>query len=107
MSTDRRLAAAAANGDPARQGDPPGLEEHPAAGRTGSPPLAPLLVDIRGLSKLLSRSIASLARDDAAGRLPAGLRIGSSKRWRYSEIVAWVEAGCPSRKEWMARNGHK
>jgi predicted DNA-binding transcriptional regulator AlpA len=63
---------------------------------------APLLVDIAGLSALLQRSPASLYRDDAAGRLPAGLKLGSSKRWRYSEIVAWVEAGMPDRKTWQA-----
>lgn len=71
---------------------------------------APLLVDIRGLSRLLSRSAASLWRDDAAGRLPTALRIGSSKKWRYAEIVAWTEAGCPDRRTWEAlravqRNG--
>ena len=71
---------------------------------------APLLVDIRGLSKLLSRSVASLWRDESAGRLPAALRIGASKRWRVSEITAWTEAGCPPRREWEAikaaqRNG--
>jgi predicted DNA-binding transcriptional regulator AlpA len=65
--------------------------------------LPPLLVDICGLSQLLKRSVASLYRDDSAGRLPAGLKIGASKRWRYSEIVAWVEAGCPSRREWEAQ----
>jgi predicted DNA-binding transcriptional regulator AlpA len=72
----------------------------------GRPPVsaepAALLVDIRGLSQLLSRSTASLWRDESAGRLPAGLRIGSSKRWRVSEIIAWTEAGCPDRRTWEA-----
>jgi hypothetical protein len=63
---------------------------------------SPLLVDIRGLSRLLCRSVGSLCRDDAAGRLPAALRIGSSKRWRLSEITAWTEAGCPPRAVWEA-----
>jgi predicted DNA-binding transcriptional regulator AlpA len=57
---------------------------------------APLLVDIKGLSKLLQRSVASLHRDEAEGRLPAGIKIGRSKRWRVAEIKAWVEAGAPS-----------
>jgi predicted DNA-binding transcriptional regulator AlpA len=70
-------------------------------------PLAPLLIDIKGLALLLSRSVPSLHRDAAAGRLPASLRISGSKRWRYSEIVAWVEAGCPSRTEWNARNSKR
>jgi predicted DNA-binding transcriptional regulator AlpA len=59
--------------------------------------LPPLLIDIRGLAALLARSIPSLHRDDAAGRLPAALRIGGSKRWRYSDIVEWVGLGCPPR----------
>jgi predicted DNA-binding transcriptional regulator AlpA len=65
--------------------------------------LPPLLVDINGLAELLARSVASLHRDDAAGRIPRGLKLGASKRWNFSEIVAWVEAGCPSRQEWEAR----
>jgi predicted DNA-binding transcriptional regulator AlpA len=66
------------------------------------PDLAPLLVDIVALSKLLQRSVASLHRDDVEGRLPAGLQLGGSKRWRYAEIVAWVEAGAPERRKWEA-----
>jgi len=58
--------------------------------------------NIGGLAVLLARSVPSLHRDDAAGRLPAALRIGGSKRWRYAEIAAWVEAGCPPRAEWSA-----
>jgi predicted DNA-binding transcriptional regulator AlpA len=61
---------------------------------------AQLLVDIQGLSGLLSRSRASLFRDDAAGRLPAGVRLGNSKRWRYDEIAEWVRRGCPCRRVW-------
>lgn len=67
--------------------------------------LTPMLVDLRGLSALLSRSTASLERDDAAGRLPAALWIGGSKRWRYAEIAAWVEGGCPDRRSWEALKG--
>jgi predicted DNA-binding transcriptional regulator AlpA len=64
--------------------------------------LPPLLIDMAGLSKLLARSEASLYRDESAGRLPAGLKLGASKRWRYAEIVAWVDAGAPDRKTWEA-----
>ena len=82
------------------------LANHPAADRPKSlaaaVELPPLLVDTTGLSRLLARSRASLARDEAAGRLPAALRIGGGKRWRLSEIRDWVEAGCPSRRVWEA-----
>jgi hypothetical protein len=77
----------------------PRFEIHPAP---GVPP-TPLLIDTDGLAALLGRSVASLHRDDAAGRLPAALRIGGSKKWRYSYIVAWVELGCPSRADFEAR----
>jgi predicted DNA-binding transcriptional regulator AlpA len=63
----------------------------------------PLLIDIKDLAVLLSRSVASLHRDDAAARLPAAVRIAGSKRWRYADIAAWVELGCPSRSDFEAR----
>ncbi len=59
-------------------------------------PPQPLLVDIHALAGLLDRSVASLERDQAAGRLPAPVRIGGSKRWRRADIEAWVAAGCPA-----------
>lgn len=86
-----------------------GLDEIKAASpQATDPAIEPVLIDIKQLSAMLSRSVASLHRDDAAGRLPAAVWIGSSKRWRRSEILAWVEAGCPDRKTWQAlksRNG--
>jgi predicted DNA-binding transcriptional regulator AlpA len=74
---------------------------------TPAVPLTPLLIDVKELAGLLSRSVPSLHRDDAAGRLPAALRLAGSKRWRYSEIVAWVEAGCPSRAQWNAMSPNR
>ncbi len=68
--------------------------------RADRPDLPPLLVDNEELSRLLRRSVASLRRDDALGRLPAGVKLGASKRWRHAEIVAWVEAGMPHRNAW-------
>jgi predicted DNA-binding transcriptional regulator AlpA len=59
-----------------------------------------LLIDIDQLSVLLRRSVASLERDQAAGRLPAQVYVGGSRRWRRAEIVAWVAAGCPPRDQW-------
>jgi predicted DNA-binding transcriptional regulator AlpA len=59
-----------------------------------------LLIDIENLSVLLHRSEASLERDQSAGRLPAPVYVGGSRRWRRAEIVAWVAAGCPVRARW-------
>ena len=87
--------------------DTPAVEpKHGALAQPRSPgnTPAPLLLDISALAMLLSRSVPSLRRDDAAGRLPAALRIGGAKRWRFDEIRRWVEAGCPDRKTWNAMN---
>ncbi len=65
--------------------------------------LRPLLVGIRELCVLLSRSRASLARDDAAGRLPPAIWLNGSKRWRFSDVVLWCELGCPDRCTFEAR----
>jgi predicted DNA-binding transcriptional regulator AlpA len=83
------------------------LRDRPQVGRPAKPvaEVGQLLVDIKGLSRLLARSEASLYRDDSAGRIPAGLRIGGSKRWSYPEIIAWVEAGMPDRRTWQAMKG--
>jgi len=97
MSADPALQIATP--DPAlAPRDPPAAERQapPASG------LAPLLINITGLSQLLARSEASLYRDDSAGRIPAGRKLGGSKRWVYAEIVAWVEAGMPDRRTWQA-----
>lgn len=60
----------------------------------------PWLVDIEQLAFLLNRSVPSLERDASAGRLPASVRLGHSRRWRRQEIRRWVEAGCPPRQIW-------
>jgi hypothetical protein len=58
-------------------------------------PPEPLLIDINALAAPLSRSVPFLPRDDAAGRIPAGIGIGGAKRWRTKEIARWVDAECP------------
>jgi predicted DNA-binding transcriptional regulator AlpA len=63
----------------------------------------PMLVSIEELSKILSRSIPSLRRDDVAERLPAAVRIGGSKRWRLSDIETWIALDCPARGEFEAQ----
>jgi predicted DNA-binding transcriptional regulator AlpA len=65
-------------------------------------PFNSLLVDIQELALMLDRSAVSLARDEAAGRLPGSVRIGRSKKWRRLDIERWIELGCPSRREFEA-----
>jgi predicted DNA-binding transcriptional regulator AlpA len=56
--------------------------------------------DKPALAIRLQRSVQSLQRDDHAGRIPRGFRIGRSRRWLISEIEDWLAAGAPPRDEW-------
>lgn len=67
--------------------------------------LSPLVVDARRLAKLLCAGVRTVRTWDAAGKLPAPIRIGGRVVWRIAEIKAWLAAGAPNRAEWEARTG--
>ena len=73
----------------------------PPAHKRRRPPL-PLVVDARRLARLLCAGIRTVRTWDAAGKLPAPLRIGGRVVWRVDEIRAWLVAGAPCRHEWTA-----
>lgn len=56
---------------------------------------APQLLDVREVAKQLSISTRQVYSLVARGVLPSPVRIGGSTRWRFDEITAWIEAGCP------------
>ena len=60
----------------------------------------PLLIGIEAVAALLGRSTQSIWRDDKDGKIPRAIMLGSSRRWDFHEIKAWVHAKCPSRKTW-------
>jgi predicted DNA-binding transcriptional regulator AlpA len=64
--------------------------------------LSPLVVDARRLAKLLCAGVRTVRTWDAAGRLPAPIRIGGRVVWRVGEIRAWLDAGAPDRATWAA-----
>lgn len=61
-----------------------------------------LLVSAKDASQLCGKSLRTWRSWDSAGRIPRPVRIGRATLWRVDELRAWVEAGCPSRKEWEA-----
>lgn len=67
------------------------------------PKLRPELLDARGVGELLGMSPAKVWAMDAAGTLPAPIRLGGSTRWRRRELVRWCAAGCPCRQTWASR----
>ena len=68
---------------------------------------SPLVVDAKRLAKLLDSGVRSIRTWDAAGKLPAPIRIGGRVVWRVQEIRAWLEAGAPNRDEWEARTASR
>jgi predicted DNA-binding transcriptional regulator AlpA len=61
-----------------------------------------LLLKKKGLAELLDMSPRTIDRKDASGQIPRPIKLAGSKRWRRTEILAWIEAGCPPRKQWEA-----
>lgn len=77
-----------------------------AQGRQASPSgIAELCLNIKQLAAVLGVSSRHIERLDSSGQLPKPLRLGRAKRWRTSEIGAWLEAGCPDRQAWRAMRG--
>ena len=71
--------------------------------RLTTPPAAaePLLVDARSLARMLCVGIRTVRAWDASGRIPEPLRLSPGcVRWKFSELRAWLDAGCPPREVW-------
>jgi excisionase family DNA binding protein len=54
------------------------------------------------LAAALQVSTRTLYRLDSSGKLPRPVSVGRSLRWRRDEILAWLAAGAPKRREWEA-----
>ncbi len=67
----------------------------PTAGPEPRPGVTAELLDADQLGAMLQVSRRTLYRLADAGRLPFGIKLGGVRRWRRSEILAWIERGCP------------
>jgi predicted DNA-binding transcriptional regulator AlpA len=62
------------------------------------------LIDGNRIAELLAVSRATFARMKAARKVPAPIVLSAGcHRWKLAEVLAWIDAGCPARKEWEAR----
>ena len=61
---------------------------------------APLAVDSFGAARLLGVSESHWRIMVAAGRCPAGFRLGRRRLWSTAELSAWIQAGAPSADRW-------
>lgn len=62
-----------------------------------------LLVTAKQAARMCGKSLRTWRAWDSAGWIPRPVRIGRATLWRADEMRAWVEAGCPRRDEWEAR----
>ena len=57
--------------------------------------IAPELLTTREAAKLLGIGERTLWRHSRSGAAPAPVTIGGAVRYRRSEILDWIAAGCP------------
>ena len=69
---------------------------------------AGLLIDVKTTAKLLNvseRMVYRLADQNAA---PKPVKLGALVRWRLTEIIEWIDSGCPSKwKRPLPRRDHR
>lgn len=77
-----------------------------------APPVTPIPISPQALitrhetARLISVSLVSLKRWNRSGRFgPAPIKLGKCSRYRRDEVLAWVNAGCPPRREWKWNGG--
>ena len=87
-------ADAAALADALRAALAPALADLAAA--VAAP--APLLARRKDAARLLGIGTTLLDTLDAAGRLPAPIRVGGAKAYRRADLARWTELGCPDRE---------
>ena len=55
-----------------------------------------LVLTRRQVATLLQACEKTVARLDSDGLLPGKIQVGRAVRYRRSEIMAWIERGCPA-----------
>ena len=63
-----------------------------------------LLLRAGEAARMCGLSRSTWYKNVAAGEVPAPVKIAGAVRWRRSELVEWIEAGCPPRVMWEAMN---
>ncbi len=66
-----------------------------------------LMIDSKGMAEFLhvpSKAVTGLV-DNGRIPFPCQLGLGKCLRWSLLELLEWVEAGCPRRRQWMKMRG--
>lgn len=57
------------------------------------------LLPVHEVARLCGLSPRSVWRHSDSGTMPRPLQVGGSRRWRESDLRAWLAAGCPACRE--------
>uniref|UniRef100_A0A7C2P0J8 DNA-binding protein n=1 Tax=Schlesneria paludicola TaxID=360056 RepID=A0A7C2P0J8_9PLAN len=63
------------------------------------------LVSIERLAEMLDVSKRTVQRLMGMGKLPPAIRVGVQWRWRLSDVLEWIDAGCPTPRETKLKRG--
>jgi excisionase family DNA binding protein len=80
-----------------------GSERAPEAPAPAVTELAPVLLNCEQAAALLNISRTSFWKLHSEGKVPMPVSFGRIVRWRREELIAWVRAGCPCRREWTGQ----
>lgn len=61
------------------------------------------LLSVKQVARMLGVGESSLWRYRDMGALPCPVKIGRSVRWRSTDIIAWIDAGCPHLRASLSR----
>lgn len=62
------------------------------------------LLKVKQVADFLGVSVRQVWNLRTEKLLPQPVRLGRSSRWRRSELLAWIDSGCPSLAEQVATN---
>ena len=54
-------------------------------------------------ARLCGVAVRSWYTWDQLGKIPTPIHIGRKLFWRRDELLAWIDAGCPDRENWIFR----
>ena len=59
-----------------------------------------LLLTAAEAGRLCGIGVRTWWRLHTMGCVPMPVKLGRAVRWKRSELLAWIEAGCPPRTKW-------
>ena len=64
---------------------------------------APMMMTAEEIADCLQVSTRTVWRLKAKGDLPKSVKVGRAVRWRRSDIVQWIEQGCPATESLISK----